>query len=116
MGIIAPLFVVPTKCRDPDLRREAARLLPSRRREGPWDARVAATITERVIAIEEEGLPDVNVAQDVPESSRIFGIQLSKIDWATHQIKVVFYRNATKSRGDICSLEETLTWSGASIS
>lgn len=115
MGIIVPFFVVATKCRDLDLRREAARLFPSRRREGPWDARVAATIAERVIAI-EEGLPDVNVAQDVPESSRIFGIQLSKIDWATHQIKVVFYRNATKSRGDICSLEETLTWSGASIS
>lgn len=116
MGIIAPLFVVATKCRDPGIRRAAVRLFPSHRREGPWDSRVAAIITERVIAIEEEGLPDVNAAQDVPESSRIFEINLGKIDWATHQIKVVFCQNATKSRGNICRFEETLTWFGASFS
>ncbi|MCJ1265327.1 hypothetical protein MMC22_005203 [Lobaria immixta] len=109
MGIVAPLFYVATRCRDPFLRREAARLISSPRREGPWDAQAAATIAKRVIAIEEERLPQVNVAQDVPESSRVYALRLSQMDLVAHQVKVVFYQSATKLGGDTYTIEETLT-------
>lgn len=110
MGIIAPLFFVATSCRDPLLRREAARLLSSPRREGTWDAQAAATIAKRVIVLEEEGLHHVNVAQDVPESSRIYAFRPTKIDLATHQVKLVFHHNAIELGDDTCTFEERLIW------
>lgn len=113
IGIIAPLFLVATRCRDPLLRREAVRLISVPRREGSWDAQAAATMAERVIAIEEEGLPHVNVAQDVPESSRIYALRPSKIDLVTHQVKSLFLQNATKVGDYTCTPEETLTWDDA---
>ena len=109
MGITAPLFLVATKCRDPFLRREAAHLILFPGRECTWHTLGAAAIAKRVIAIEEEGLHRVNVAQDVPESSRICSIRPSKVDLATNQVKVVFRQN-TKSRGTTSTLEEWLPW------
>ncbi|MCJ1428514.1 hypothetical protein MMC29_006424 [Sticta canariensis] len=111
IGITAPLFYVATKCRDPFLRREAAHLILSPRRESTWHSLVASVIAKRVITIEEEGLHHVNVAQDVPESSRICSIRPSKIDVATNRVKVVFRQN-TKSAGNTSTLEEWLPWCG----
>lgn len=112
MGIIAPLYFVATRCRDPLLRREATHLLSSPRREGPWDAPVAAIVAGRVIAIEEEGLPQVKAAQDVPESSRIYEVLPSKIDRAKSEVKLVFHQNAER-RGQPYTFEERLRWDGA---
>ena len=108
-GIRAPLFFVATKCRDPLLRREAARLILASGRKSTWHSRAAATIAERVIEIEEESLPFVNVARDVPEFSRISSLRPSKIDLETHQVKLVFQQK-TKRGGDISTFEESLTW------
>ena len=53
-GIVPPLFVVATKCRDPLLRRQAIQLLRScARREGMWDSELAARIGEWVMHLEE---------------------------------------------------------------
>lgn len=112
MGIIAPLYFVATRCRDPLLRREAIHLLSSPRCEGPWDASIAAIVAGRVIAIEEEGLPQVKVAQDVPESSRIYEIMPREIDTAKSEAKLLFHQNA-KTRGQPSTFEERLTWDGA---
>ncbi|MCJ1467591.1 hypothetical protein MMC07_006216 [Pseudocyphellaria aurata] len=109
-GIVAPLFLVATKCRDPLLRREAAHLISSPRREGTWDAQAAVTVAERVIAIEEEGLSQVNAAKDVPESSRIYKIRCKKIDLVSHQAEVVFYLNASKGADDTYTFQESLSW------
>jgi hypothetical protein len=64
LGIVPPLFVVATKCRDPVTRREAIQLLrSSSRREGMWDSELTARIGTWIAAIEEEDA-------DVEESPR----------------------------------------------
>ncbi|KAK6849583.1 hypothetical protein PG990_001482 [Apiospora arundinis] len=55
LGIVPPLFVVATKCRDPFIRRKAIQLLrSSSRREGMWDSELTARIGMWIAAIEEE--------------------------------------------------------------
>lgn len=54
LGIVTPLFVVATKCRDPIVRRESIRLLrSSARREGMWDSELAANIGQWIMELEE---------------------------------------------------------------
>lgn len=72
LGIVGPLYDIAQSCRDPFLRRRAIHLLrASARREGMWDGTLAARILERVVAIEERGLPKVAQASDVPHSARL---------------------------------------------
>ncbi|KAI1484860.1 hypothetical protein F5X96DRAFT_400085 [Biscogniauxia mediterranea] len=55
LGVVPPLFVVATKCRDPIVRRQAIQLLrTSSRREGMWDSELAARIGYWIMTIEEE--------------------------------------------------------------
>ncbi|KAI0525320.1 hypothetical protein F5B22DRAFT_333675 [Xylaria bambusicola] len=55
LGIVPPLFVVATKCRDPLTRQQAIQLLrTSSRREGMWDSELCARIGSWIAAIEEE--------------------------------------------------------------
>ena len=57
MGIVPPLFVVATKCRDPLIRRQAIQLLRSSpRREAMWDSELAAHIGSWILGVEEEGI------------------------------------------------------------
>jgi hypothetical protein len=57
LGIVPPLFVVATKCRDRKIRREAIRLLlSSPRREGMWDSILSGRVAQWIVEIEEEGL------------------------------------------------------------
>ncbi|PVH83397.1 hypothetical protein DL98DRAFT_513281 [Cadophora sp. DSE1049] len=57
LGIVYPLYVVATKCRNRELRREAIRLLlSSPRREGLWDSLLSGQVAQWVMEIEEEGL------------------------------------------------------------
>ncbi|KAH7377490.1 hypothetical protein BKA64DRAFT_648969 [Cadophora sp. MPI-SDFR-AT-0126] len=57
LGIVPPLFVVATKCRDRKLRREAIRLLmASPRREGMWDSILSGRVGGWIMHIEEAGL------------------------------------------------------------
>jgi len=78
LGIVAPLFVVATKCRDRKLRREATRwLLSSPRREGMWDSILCGRVAQWIIEIEEEGLspwdgPHGHAAKEtVPAEKRV---------------------------------------------
>ncbi|GAO17271.1 hypothetical protein UVI_02061170 [Ustilaginoidea virens] len=58
LGIVPPLFVVATKCRDARLRRQAIQLLrSSARREGMWDSELAANIGQWVMQVEESDEP-----------------------------------------------------------
>lgn len=56
LGIVPPLYVVATKCRNHSIRWQAIRLLrSSSRREGMWDSLLTAHIGEWVASIEEGG-------------------------------------------------------------
>ncbi|KAH8891327.1 hypothetical protein GQ53DRAFT_153580 [Thozetella sp. PMI_491] len=58
LGIVPPLYVVATKCRNPVIRRQAIQLLrSSSRREGMWDSELAARIGMWIAEIEEEEDP-----------------------------------------------------------
>ncbi|KAJ8122491.1 hypothetical protein O1611_g9826 [Lasiodiplodia mahajangana] len=55
LGIVPPLFVVATKCRDRITRKQAIQLLlTSSRREGMWDSELCARIGNWIARIEEE--------------------------------------------------------------
>lgn len=58
LGIVPPLYVVATKCRNPVIRRQAIQLLrSSSRREGMWDSELTARIGSWIMEIEEEDDP-----------------------------------------------------------
>jgi len=78
LGIVPPLFVVATKCRQRKLRREAIRLLMSSpRREGMWDSILSGKVAQWIMESEEEGLqpwqgPYSPAAREtVPDENRV---------------------------------------------
>ncbi|AEO62650.1 uncharacterized protein THITE_2107076 [Thermothielavioides terrestris NRRL 8126] len=57
LGIVPPLYVVATKCREPHIRRQAIQLLrSSARREAMWDSELTARIGMWIAEVEEEGI------------------------------------------------------------
>ncbi|KAH7152377.1 hypothetical protein B0J13DRAFT_619940 [Dactylonectria estremocensis] len=83
LGIVAPLFVVATKCRDPVTRRQAIQLLrSSARRESMWDSQMVAHIGTWVMNLEEsetiamDGQPVLitgagPISRVIPEEKRV---------------------------------------------
>jgi hypothetical protein len=70
LGIIPPLFVVATKCRDRKLRREAIRLLlRSPRREGMWDSILSGRVAQWIMEVEEADL--TGWEGPVPDDKRV---------------------------------------------
>lgn len=70
--LVGPLFALGHKCRDPFVRREAARLLKKYpRQEGIWDSVLAGRVVEKLISLEEQGLGAVEKCQDVPDCARL---------------------------------------------
>ncbi|KAK0104492.1 hypothetical protein ONS95_004780 [Cadophora gregata] len=58
-GIVPPLHVTASKCRNPVIRREAIALLfSSPRQEGMWDGVLSARIGRWLAGCEEDGLPE----------------------------------------------------------
>ncbi|KIN05124.1 hypothetical protein OIDMADRAFT_39518 [Oidiodendron maius Zn] len=72
LGIVPPLFVVATKCRDRTLRREAiALLMSSPRREGMWDSILCGKVGEWIMEVEEEGMRDYEIFNPISTSERV---------------------------------------------
>lgn len=72
LGVVLPLFIIGTKCRDPKLRRRAiAHLYSINRREGLWDSLGAARVAETIMMMEEEGLGDVQRADQIGNERRV---------------------------------------------
>ncbi|KAK0638659.1 hypothetical protein B0T16DRAFT_431791 [Cercophora newfieldiana] len=62
LGIVPPLFVVATKCRDRTTRHKAIQLLKSSpRREGMWDSELTARIAMWIADIEEEDDTEISL-------------------------------------------------------
>jgi Fungal Zn(2)-Cys(6) binuclear cluster domain len=71
-GMIAPLFMIASHCRDPTLRRKAIRLMRYlHRTEGAWDTCSAGKIAESIMEIEERGLTVIQSCHSITENSRI---------------------------------------------
>lgn len=75
LGVVLPLFIISIKCRDPKLRRRAiAHLYLINRREGLWDSLGAAKVAETIMGMEEEGLGDVQRADQIGNERRVHEI------------------------------------------
>ena len=72
MEVVAPLYMIATKCRHALLRRRAIALLRSiTRREGLWDSQEAAAVAERVMAHEEAELTTLDGSELPAEALRV---------------------------------------------
>ncbi|KAL2023905.1 hypothetical protein VTK56DRAFT_682 [Thermocarpiscus australiensis] len=70
LGIVPPLYVVATKCREPRIRRQAIQLLrSSARREGMWDSELTARIGMWIAGIEEEDIDLADGPATIPTPS-----------------------------------------------
>ncbi|KAG4025119.1 hypothetical protein MFRU_066g00220 [Monilinia fructicola] len=66
IGVVPPLHVVATKCREPNIRRKAVDLLfRTPRQEGMWDGVLSARIGRWIISCEEDGL-DIPMRFETP--------------------------------------------------
>lgn len=78
LGLVQPLSITAMKCRDIDVRSAALNLLEQCGTDGPFDARVLAAISRRVIELETHeheltSKPAHNWSDPVPESLRVCG-------------------------------------------
>jgi hypothetical protein len=75
-GFLPPVYFVAMTCRHRILRRRAVALLKkaSPKRVGMWNAELLAACAERIIEIEEEGMPPLSEADDEwpAEEKRIY--------------------------------------------
>ncbi|KAH7032992.1 uncharacterized protein B0I36DRAFT_240675 [Microdochium trichocladiopsis] len=70
LGIIPPLFVVATKCRERRIRRAAIQLLgSSSRREGMWDSELSARIGTYIASVEEEDDTAVRLERSMSDAA-----------------------------------------------
>ncbi len=110
MNIVAPLYAVAHRCRDPAVRRKAISLLyNSPRQEGIWDSILTARVAERLMGIEEEGLGIVTCAADIPDWARITDVNV-KFDFQG-RLGTVSY-SSKRSRVDTVRemVTETIGW------
>lgn len=83
MGIIAALFLIGSKCRDPIVRREVISILKVPRREGVWDSVSAGKVVERMMTI-EEGHDKRDFEQGLKTMADIpVGRRVSRVHWGT---------------------------------
>lgn len=114
MGLIEPLYLTVLKCREPNKRISALRLLQSCRQEAAWDGPLMTSIARRAIRMEaaltrtdgpEELLPDIptdylfDTAKIVwdfrgdpkAEHCRVSAVALPSIDWERRRAFTEFY-------------------------
>ena len=110
MGIVAPLFVVASKCRHPIVRRKAVSLLyAAPRQEGIWDSVLTARVAERLIGIEEAGLGNVDRCEDVPDWARISEVEVN-FDLQGRLSTVKYSRQRSKSGKVRDTVVESVRW------
>jgi hypothetical protein len=107
-GIVVPLFLVASKCRNKVLRRKAMDLMASQQRqEGLWDSKLVGRVMERVVAIEESGLVETD-GEDIPTWARV-GVINAQFDIEGRRAMVTYER--TKARDNVVvAHEEWISW------
>ena len=110
LNIVAPLYAVAHRCRDPVIRRKAVSILyAAPRQEGVWDGVLTARVAEKLISIEERGLGVVTCAGDVPDHARIESVNV-KFDLSGRLGMVVYHPLKMDSRELRETVTETISW------
>ncbi|KAK9325285.1 hypothetical protein V1517DRAFT_189944 [Lipomyces orientalis] len=107
LGILTPLWIVATSCRDSQTRYRAINLMRrSRRREGIWDSNLYSRLAMRVVSMEEQAAGIQEGAEyraaDIPVSARVKAMTGRFCDG--REGKVEFFRDGFKLS------EETVSW------
>jgi hypothetical protein len=105
-SLVAGLFLVATRCRDPHLRRRTIHLLQKYpRREGLWDSSMAAKVATWLMDKEEEGMVDGYV----PEAARL---RIVKTDLKlTERTAIIRCSRLVEETGERVEMPDvTLTW------
>ncbi|KAI1078500.1 hypothetical protein F5B20DRAFT_203590 [Whalleya microplaca] len=85
-AIITPLFLTAFRCRHPQVRRGAIKLLRSlKRREAMWTGSAAAAVAERVMKIEEAG---ADRQLSTPSSNELAIYQATEMLWVPESKRV----------------------------
>ncbi|KAG8526874.1 uncharacterized protein KY384_008303 [Bacidia gigantensis] len=110
MQLVAPLYAVAHRCRDPVIRREAVYLLKHRPwREGLWDSSLAAVTAEKIISLEEESLVSVTSCHDVPEWARIRNVDV-EFDVEGRLGKIKYTRRRAEDNGTMEEYVDQMQW------
>ena len=126
LGLVVPLYIIVTRCRDPTIRRRALHLLYTcNRKEGIWDSRLAARVAQRIVEVEEAGavpLPGhvssagtdtvvVISADQIPEHARVRELETSFLPDRKGRIRYTKSTGAGYSKPDPSKYyEELLQW------
>jgi len=109
LGLIPPLFLIATRCRDPAIRKEALAVLRSTHRsEGCWDSCSAALIAEYVVEIQERGLTVIQSAGDITAFSRLRLVG-ADVDYADQQLVLRVARFPFDGLGSAVEIER-ISW------
>lgn len=101
LGYLIPVYLTGTRCRDPYLRRRAINLLHKYpRQEGVWESTAAAAVATQWMFVEEDGLPAVKFAVDVPEYKRIRYID-TQVDVDSQTANLKFTSSPGESRIEV---------------
>ena len=109
LGIVTPLYLCATRCRDSHVRHRAIELMFfCQRREGLWDAELAARIAKRVVEMEEDAAgvePDAQyTSADIDQNDRVRS--LSPRYGQGREMKISYYKQGQGSE----PFEEIVTW------
>lgn len=109
LGIVGPLYDIAMRCRDPQIRRRAIRILFTwHRREGMWDSVLAARVAEAIVNAEEDA-EIIHSSADVPAWRRISTLAIEfQLDKNSCSLKIHRKSNAVSTR--IITIEKIIRW------
>ncbi|PSK60308.1 hypothetical protein B9Z65_458 [Elsinoe australis] len=109
-GLVAPMYDVACRCRDPFIRRRALRILCSSvRQEGIFQGGLAALIAQDVINIEEEGIAFARTCADIPVEARISFV-IRTFDTNTRHVHLIFVRYDKSDMSRFTSIHKTVAF------
>lgn len=112
LGIVAPLYFVSVRCRDPAVRRRALHMLSvCNRKEAIWDSAIATRMAERIIYIEEAAATTTLVthASQVPAHARI--TESSLYFGPGRQGRIIYHRAGDETNKDSVERQfENIVW------
>jgi hypothetical protein len=109
-GIVSALMTVAVKCRHKTVRRKAISILKSTpRQEGVLSSPLIARIIERLVEVEEDGIPNAQFSEDIPNSARVARVHL---DFGTESRRVFVKYEMWKKPGILQEdiIEDCIEW------
>ncbi|KAJ5123150.1 hypothetical protein N7448_009247 [Penicillium atrosanguineum] len=109
LGVVTPLYLCATRCRDSATRHYAIDLMAySQRREGLWDAELAGRIAKRIVTIEETGARIAPGTEYGPEEIKLSArVRSLSPSFGEGRVAKIRYNRVS---GDTGLVEEVFTW------